>query len=607
MAGETEREVVATPRARRRFERPWSDVAIAGAVILVLSSPVLFTNRVFAVDTTNALWLGSIMRQSLSHGVPPSLFISTGHSPLSGVFNPLFAFYGGSLFAVFGALIAMVGISAAYIVLVVLSFAAAYGGTLWFSRQVGLRGLLAHIPAFAVVSSAYFLTNLYGRGDIPEFVALSVIPLFVAAAVHEVRAPRSTATPTVLLVVSAFFFTGSHNLTLLWGTLIGAASLAVLAAFVRPRRLSLRRLSVVAAIVALATMVNGWFLLPDVAFGKTTHAMSTSVPLYAYFDRFSVLFYPGRAVPPLETGSPALYVQAPIYFLVWSLVCGAWIWKSGRMPLLRRMWTAVVVLLVGVFLAIMVTPFWGWAPATLRSIQFPYRLNGYVLLFVAGLVLVSLLAVQGELVRRRGTRLAAWLLIALAPVIAISAGLAVWQIWVPKSCGSELLRREPLGRSDAAPRATVHVVCRHLLRRRDRAGDSDSPRSAVSLRSRRRGCTRRQAGDDHRPARRDRTFPHQHHGWPATGVDPRWRRTRRAKLARFRGAAQKGAGKRAGPGRHRDGGQPRHPDRARGQSRGCDRSWRVVARAGVRRPEAASARRVARLAADTKSSEPGRG
>ncbi|MGO9875225.1 MAG: hypothetical protein ACLPVY_15635 [Acidimicrobiia bacterium] len=194
-------------------------------------------------------------------------------------------------------------------------------------------------------------------------------------------------------------------------------------------------MSVVAGIVALATMVNGWFLLPDVAFGNTTHAESTAVPLYAYFDRFSVLFYPGRAVPPLETGSPALYVQAPIYFLVWSLVCGTWIWRSGRMPVLRRTWTAIVLLLVGVFLLIMITPFWGWAPATLRSIQFPYRLNGYVLLFVAGLVLVSLLAVQREIVRRHRTRLAAALLIALVPVIAISAGLAVWQIWVPKSCG----------------------------------------------------------------------------------------------------------------------------------------------------------------------------
>ncbi len=434
MAGETELEVPGIRRRRRRFERPWSDVSIAGAVILVLSSPVLFTNRVFAVDTTNALWLGSIMRESLSHGVPPSLFINTGQVPLSGVFDPLFAFYGGSLFAVFGALIAMFGLSAAYIVLVVLSFAAAYGGSLWIARQAGLRGLLAHVPAFAVVSSAYYLTNLYGRGDIPEFVALSVIPLLVAAAVHEVRAARSTATPTVLLAVSAFFFTGSHNLTLLWGTLIGAVSLAVLAAFVRPRGLSWRRVSVVAGIVTLATMVNGWFLLPDVALSKTTHAESTPGILYAYFDRFSVLFYPGRAVPPLETGSPALYVQAPIYFLVWSLVCGAWIWRSRRMPLLRRTWTALVLLLVGVFGLIMITPWWGWAPATLRSIQFPYRLNGYVLLFVAGLVLVSLLAVQGDLLRRRGKGLAAALLIALAPVIAISASLAVWQIWVPKSC-----------------------------------------------------------------------------------------------------------------------------------------------------------------------------
>ena len=31
-----------------------------------------------------------------------------------------------------------------------------------------------HLPAIAVVTSPYFLSNLYGRGDVPEFVALVV-------------------------------------------------------------------------------------------------------------------------------------------------------------------------------------------------------------------------------------------------------------------------------------------------------------------------------------------------------------------------------------------------------------------------------------------------
>jgi hypothetical protein len=63
------------------------------------------------------------------------------------------------------------------------------------------------------VSAPYYLTNLYGRGDIPEFFAVSMIPLVVASATHLVRAKSWTVGPTFLLIFSVVFFTGSHNIT----------------------------------------------------------------------------------------------------------------------------------------------------------------------------------------------------------------------------------------------------------------------------------------------------------------------------------------------------------------------------------------------------------
>src|SRR4029077_8655825 len=124
---------------------------------------------VFTTDVTNFMWLGSVMRHSLAHGFPPTFFLNTDSAGTGGIFNPIFAFYGGPLLVIFSILIMVLGgsVVAAFDALVALSFFAAYGGTACFSRQCGLRGRLVHIPAIVVVSAAYYLTNLYGRGDLP--------------------------------------------------------------------------------------------------------------------------------------------------------------------------------------------------------------------------------------------------------------------------------------------------------------------------------------------------------------------------------------------------------------------------------------------------------
>ena len=358
-------------------------------------------------------------------GLPPPLFINTNSFELAGVFNPIFAFYGGPLFALFGLLTDALGHSvlAAFDVLVTLAFAAAYGGTAWISRQCGLRGRLPHFPAVAVVSAPYFLTDLYGRGDLPEFVALSVIPLFVASAVHLVRAKAWTSGPTVLLILSVIVFTGSHNITLLWGTLIGLTVLVVLAAIPRSGNPSIARLCGVAGLVILAATVNAWYLLPDVAFGGTTGVAKVSIGVAstiasAFFNTPALLFNPLRAVPS-QSGTAALYVQAPVWFLGWSTLCGILIWVKGY---LRRWWSALALLLAGLFIVIIETPLWNVIPLTLQVIQFAYRLNGYVLLLTAALVIVSLLAVQRQLSEATRSRVGGGLVVMLVAVTAISMG-----------------------------------------------------------------------------------------------------------------------------------------------------------------------------------------
>src|SRR5262249_31977796 len=135
---------------------------------------------------------------------------------------------GGTLFALTGALAALLGASTilAFEVVTVAAIAAAYGGLFWLARQLGVRGLLAHAPAIVFVTSAYYVTNLYGRGAWSEFMAVSALPLVAAASLRLVRG-RLSVGPVACLVAASVVFSGSHNITLLWGTTLAVVALAV--------------------------------------------------------------------------------------------------------------------------------------------------------------------------------------------------------------------------------------------------------------------------------------------------------------------------------------------------------------------------------------------
>ena len=427
------------PSFQRWFPRGHSiDILVGTVVVAVMASPILITNRGLNGDVTNTMWMGTAMSHSLAHGLPPTFFTST-HSTITsttthgGVFYPLFVFYGGPFYVCLGVLILLLGGSApaAFAVLVTLAFSAAYGGAIWISRQCGLRSWLSYVPGVVVVTAPYYLTDLYGRGDIPEFVCLSMIPLIVASATHLVRTRSWTPGPTALLIVSVIVFTGSHNISLLWDTLIGVTTLVVLGAMLRPSALPMKRLCGVAGLIILATMVNGWYLLPDAVLSRTTLAATSKGLSATFFDSLGLLFNPLRAVPSQST-TPALYVQAPVWFLVWSLGCGVLLGGKSSFATLRKAWTALAVVLVAVIALAIDTQLWKFLPAELQVIQFPYRLNGYVLLLIAALVLVSLLALQHELSRGERSNLVSMSLVAsLVAVIAISTSLGVWQVAQP--------------------------------------------------------------------------------------------------------------------------------------------------------------------------------
>lgn len=425
--------------------------------MVVIAAPMLFTNSGFAVDFTNHLWLTWAAGNALVQSGHPSYFLNVSEL---GVFYPWFAFYGGSLYMIVGGISELTGGHPilAYVGVTTLVIASSYGGMVWLGREFGLRGWTSHAPALVVVTSAYYITNLYGRGAWTEFMATAVISPLLASGVHLVRAQRWRPWPILVFVASTVIFTGSHNITLLWGSTVAViAGLALWLALGRPRRMPTRRLAMLAGLGVASVLVNAWYLVPDIAYAGDVraHAYALAVAGASFFDTPGVLLDPLRMVPR-ESTTPALYVQVPVWFLVWGLVAGALLlWRGRSGDRLGRVWIGIVVLIGVVLGMIMLTPLWSVLPFPFDEIQYPYRLGSYVYYAVGGLVLVGALALQRAATAGKAGPAVGRLRVGLAGVCAVSIGLCVWQQWVPNTLFAHWSypnRKEALVSVNAAPR-----------------------------------------------------------------------------------------------------------------------------------------------------------
>ena len=422
------------------------DVAIATLAVLLIASPLLFTSNGFAPDLTNAMWLAGYQQHVIAAHLHPTLFLQTQQE---GVFYPLFAFYGGTLFALTGALAVVLGGSTilGFEAMTLAAIAAAYGGIFWLARQLGVKGALAHAPALVFVTSAYYITNLYGRGDWTEFIAGSTLPLLFAASLRLVRG-RLSLGPVACLVAASVVLSGSHNITLLWGTTLAVATLAcywLLSG--RSRELPWRRMLAVAGLIALGVGLNGWFLLPDLHYGYDTIISGFAAEAAArgglhageygatgFFNTFGVIFDPLRTVPS-ESTTPALYVQAPVLALIWGLLAAPLAWRERR---LRAGVATALIVLASLLVLIMSpgAPFsggWSLLPAVFQQIQATYRLQTYVALACAGLVLLGALALTRRAQSGRATRLDRLFRLGLGLAVAFGVALCAWQLWVPNT------------------------------------------------------------------------------------------------------------------------------------------------------------------------------
>jgi hypothetical protein len=402
------------------------DLAIAFVVLLLLTAPALFTKDGFIDDWVNHLWLTWMESREIDATGHPSLFLNV--EPL-GVFYPNFAFYGGTLYGVGGYLMALTGAPVAvFVAMIVGAFAAAYGGTVWASRQAGVTGVASHLPAAIVVTGAYYLSLAYGRGSWPELMATSMIPLVIAAGLYIIR--RGSSPRAILaLALATTIWSGSHNITLVWGGIFIAATAVCigLAWFGRITELHVRRSGLVLGVMVLGVMLNGWFLFPDLAYASHTAAaqfVGIEPTISAIFSHLSVVFNPFRERATNSTYLKSHFTELPDFALAWLVIAAGLLWRGGAGPLRR------VLVLAGLLLAVLMVllvdePVWQKLPSKLGIIQFTFRLETYIVMAIAGLAIVILRMMRDQVAGRRASVLGA----TLVCIVLFGLGLGVWQVW----------------------------------------------------------------------------------------------------------------------------------------------------------------------------------
>ena len=382
------------------------------ALLVLLTWNLLTDPSHLSGDFPADAWMMAHQADALRHGTFPSLTLTSPYA----AFYPVYAFYGGTLFALGGIFTLVVGSYAAQSIVYFLALGAAYGGWLWLARMAGLRSWQAHVPAILYLTAPYLVTNVNVRQDLAEVMATSMIPPMLAATLSILRAERLHAGPAAALAASTVLFGGSHNLTLLWGTTILAVGLAIVAV-VMPQARSLvtwRGTLRILAIVVPAMAVNAWYLVPNLAYHADTVIANR-------IDEWQALLrapHPELAAQHLlglrdRTGLPesALSTTLPVLAIAWVAMAALVSRASWRGPW-ARMLGVLTVLTVGV-LTVMVNPRWILSlPDPWTMIQYSFRLETFVLFGICGAVIAALRLLDQDAHR--------WLIGLLLPILILS-------------------------------------------------------------------------------------------------------------------------------------------------------------------------------------------
>lgn len=391
---------------------------LPAGVIFGLLIPILFTDRTFSTDWGNHLWLIWVQGNNIADLGGPSYFLQSNF----GVFYPYYAFYGGTFYAISGGVSWLFGAEAAAVAVYAGALAASYLGWTWIARQLGIRGWRSQLPGCIAVTAPLAVTNLYGRGDIPEVVATSVIPLVAAAGLAVFRSEQLRLPTAAIYVVSVVVLTGTHTLTLVWGTVfLAIAAILLLGCYWREARERVRGGIALAGLTALGIGINGWILAPLFLFHTRLVEQDPDPIGHTSYTDPEQLFSLFRNTPDPPVVTADVNAQLPVLALLWALVCGAAYWRFLSAAAKR----VAIGLLVfgGALLALVLSPSLITSlPKVLEFIQFPYRIVTFVDICLVGLVTLALAAMQRD--PSPATRIPVF---ALAAIALFSFGLSIQQ------------------------------------------------------------------------------------------------------------------------------------------------------------------------------------
>ena len=383
-----------------------------------------FTQRTFSADWTNAVWVAWQQKLNIQDLGHPSYFIQSREL---GAFYPFFAFYGATLYVLAGLLAIPIGSINAVVVLYFAAFLTAYCGWTWLSMQAGLSGLAAYLPGAIAVTAPYAITDAYGRGDFAETVATSMIPLILASALSIFRADRLRAAPVAAFVFSVAILTGSHTVTLLWGStfLLAAAAIAALSwgGLVRARA---GRLLQLAGLSLLGLGMSLWFLVPLVTHANDTLISQNPQSLSeGAYTSIGEIFRPLRSTPQVPPdGFAVIQAQLPVLALVCAVVLLAFAWR--RLSRGRRSLIVGLAALLGVVTLLSTTPsLFEHLPRYWRYVEYTERLIPYGDLLVVGLLVLGLAGLRARARAFRYATAAVTTIAVLGTVQAVAQVLAV--------------------------------------------------------------------------------------------------------------------------------------------------------------------------------------
>ena len=408
-------------------------VAIAGVVIGICAWPMIHERTFLLGDWFLHNWYAWHQEGSLRAHLLPSLYAHDA----SGVFDPHFAFYGGTLYAVTAAIGLVIGHDAAFIATWILILAMAYGAWFWLARQAGLRPWASHAPGVLFVTSTWCLTSIYVLASWAQMVAFCSLVLILAAAFSILRAEQLRPLPALALAVGVVLYTGSHNLTLVWGSTVVAVVGAVALALIAPlRRLVTRRGLLRLAVIAIpATLVNAWFLVPAAVYQSHTVIGSDVAQAHFLLKSGMDLVKPEHALTLTRTRAdplvPRYALQLPMLAIAWATIGLVLFWARRGSAWFR---TAALMLVVIVVTWVMMTnsSLITALPHPYDMLQAGYRLQAYIQLALAAAVIALLVLMARGTPRRRAW---SWALLAVVVVSVVQARAQIREPLTPPLSG----------------------------------------------------------------------------------------------------------------------------------------------------------------------------